>query len=41
MFTPNQIKSIIRPNTFTARDAGVYSNAELDQFWKKTLFKTF
>ena len=31
--TPSQIKTTIRPNTFTAQDAGVYSNAELDQFW--------
>ena len=27
MFTPNQIKTTIRPNTFTAQDAGKYSNA--------------
>ena len=31
-FTPSQIKTTIRPNTFTAQDAGIYSNAELDQF---------
>ena len=32
MFTPSQIKTTIRPNTFTAQDAGIYSNAaELDQ----------
>ena len=30
---PPQIKTTIRPNTFTAQDAGTYSNAELDQFW--------
>ena len=29
MFTPSQIKTTIRPNTFTAQDAGIYSNAEL------------
>ena len=38
MFTPSQIKSTIRPNTFTARDAGIYSNAELDQFRNRILF---
>ena len=38
MFTPNQIKTKIRPNTFTAQDAGIYSNAELDQFWNRIFF---
>ena len=38
MFTPSQIKTTIRPNTFTAQDAGIYSNAELDQFWNGILF---
>ena len=38
MFTPSQIKTKIRPNTLTAQDAGVYSNAELDQFWNRILF---
>ena len=28
MFTPSQIKTTIRPNTFTAQDAGIYSNAD-------------
>ena len=32
MFTPSQIKTTIRPNTFTAQDAGIHSNAELNQF---------
>ena len=32
MFTPDQFKTTIRPNTFTAQVAGIYSNAELDQF---------
>ena len=32
MITPSQIKTTIRPNTFTAQDASIYSNAELDQF---------
>ena len=38
MFTPSQIKTTIRPNTFTAQDAGIYSNVELDQFWNRILF---
>ena len=38
MFTPSQIKTTIRPNTFTAQDAGIYSNAELDQFWNRISF---
>ena len=38
MFTPSQIKTTIRPNTFTAQDAGINSNAELDQFWYRILF---
>ena len=38
MFTPSQIKTTIRPNTFTAQDAGIYSNAELDQFLNRILF---
>ena len=38
MFTPSQINTTIRPNTFTAQDAGIYSNAELNQFWNRILF---
>ena len=38
MFTPAQIKTTIRPNTFTAQDAGIHSNAELDQFSNRILF---
>ena len=38
MLTPNQIKTTIRPITFTAHDAGIYSNVELDQFWNRILF---
>ena len=38
MFTPSQIKTTIRPNTFTAQDAGIYSNAELDQIWNRISF---
>ena len=37
-FTPSQIKTTLRPNTFTAQDAGINSNAELDQFWNRILF---
>ena len=38
MFTPSPNKTTIRPNTFTAHDAGINSNAELDQFWNRILF---
>ena len=38
MFTPSQIKTTKRPNTFTAQDAGIHSNAEFDQFWNRILF---
>ena len=38
MFTPSQIEFTIRSNTFTAQDAVIYSNAELDQFWNRILF---
>ena len=37
MFTPSQIKTTIRPITFTAQDVGIYSNAELGQFWNRIL----
>ena len=37
MFTPSQIKTTIRPNPFTAQDAGIYSNAELNHFWNRIL----
>ena len=40
MFTPSQIKTTI-PNTFTAQDAGIYSNAELNQFWNRILILHF
>ena len=35
MFTPSQIKATIRPDTFTAQDAGIKSDAELVQFWNR------
>ena len=38
MFKLTQIKTTITLNTFTAQDAGIYSNAELDQFWNRVLF---
>ena len=38
LFTPSQIKTTIRPNAFTAQDAGIVSNAEFDQFWNRILF---
>ena len=38
MFGPTQIKTTITPNTFTAQNAGIYSNAESDQFWNRVLF---
>ena len=38
VFTPSQIKTTKRSNIFTAQDAGIYSNAELDQFWNRILF---
>ena len=38
MFKPTQTKTTITPNTFTAQDAGIYPNAELDQFWNRVLF---
>ena len=40
MFTPSQLKTTIHLNTFTAQDAGIYSNAKLDQFWNRILFST-
>ena len=38
IFKPTQVKTTITPNTFTAQDAGIYSNAELDQLWNRVLF---
>ena len=37
MFTPSN-KTTIRPNTSTTQGAGIYSNAELNQFWNRFLF---
>ena len=38
LFTPSQIKTTIRPNIFTAHDAGICSNAALDHFRNRILF---
>ena len=38
MFKRTQIKTTKTPNTFTAPNAGIYSNAELDQFWNRVLY---
>ena len=38
MFKPTQIKATITANAFTAQDVGIYSNAEIDQFWNRVLF---
>ena len=38
MIKPTQIETTITPKTFTAQDAGIFSNAELDQFWNRVLF---
>ena len=35
---PQMFKHNITPNTFTAQDAGIYSNAELDHFSNRVLF---
>ena len=38
IFKPTEIETTITPNTFTAQDAGIYSNAELYQFWNRVFF---
>ena len=38
MFTPSQIETTIRPNTFKPQDAGIYTNAELIHFWNRPIF---
>ena len=38
MFKPTQIKTTKTPNTLTAQDADIYSNAELDHIWNRVLF---
>ena len=34
-FEPKQVQSAISPNTFTAQEAKIYSNAELTTFWNR------
>ena len=36
-FKPTQLKTTITPNTFTAQNAGINSNADLDHFWNRVL----
>ena len=38
MFTTSQIKTTKWPNGITAQVAGIYSNADLDQFWNRIFF---
>ena len=38
MFRPTPIKTTITTITFTTQDAGINSNADLDQFWNRVLF---
>ena len=38
MFTPSQIGTTIRSNTFTTQGDGIYSNAELDQIRNRIVF---
>ena len=38
LFEPTQVQTAINPNTFTAQDAGIYSQKELKQFWNRVLF---
>ena len=33
VFSPSQIKTTLQPNAYTAQDAVIYLNAEIDQFW--------
>ena len=38
LFEPTQIQTAISPNTFTAQDAGIYSQKEFKHFWNRVLF---
>ena len=38
LFEPQQIQTSISPNTFTAQEAGIYSQQELRNFWDRVLF---
>ena len=39
LLEPKQILSAIGPNTLTAQEAGIFSNAELTNFWNRVLFR--
>ena len=39
LFEPKQVQSDINPNTFTAQEAGIHSNAELTNFWNRFLIR--
>ena len=38
LFEPTQIQTAITPNTFTAQDAGFYSQKEQKHFWNRVSF---
>ena len=38
LFEPIQVQNAISPNTFTAQDAGIYSQKELEHFWNRVNF---
>ena len=35
---PKEVQSVFSLNTFTAQEAGIYSNAHLTKFWNRALF---
>ena len=37
LFEPTQVQTAISPSTFTAHDAGIYSQKELKPFWNRVL----
>ena len=38
LFEPTQMHTAISPNTFTAQDAGIFSQKEFKNFWNRVLF---
>ena len=40
-FEPTEVQAAISPNTFTAQDAGIYSQKELKHFWNRVLFTKY
>ena len=40
LFESTQIQTDFSANTFTAQDAGIYSQKELKPFWNRVLFTT-